>query len=654
MIEARGITRTFAARRGMLGRGGVRALRGIDVTVPDRGAVSFIGESGCGKTTLGRILCGLEDFDGGDLVIDGQSMSALKPKERAPHYRRIQLIHQDPYTALNPTRTISQILTDPLRLRAGQTGAGGTWVTERRARLLELVGLDPDYVLPRYPHMLSGGMRQRVVIARALTVDPHLLVADEAVSMIDVSLRLGILQLLRDLRTQLGVAVVFITHDVATARYVGHGGELYVLYRGTVVERGPADALIAGPVHPYTQSLLSAVPVLRGLELPAAERVTPRGPLDEQLEAPGCLFEPRCPFAEPGCRDQPPPLLQLDDGAPPDQPHAHACLHPSRRSVVPVPAVTGNSADAPERSGLPAGRQAEPGPQRLPSPGREGGVELTAQGADACRVAAEVDGVRQQDRPRASGRVEREAGAGEAGVRYRAARPGAAQDVVAVALADPAEAAAAVEPGGLEALGFAAQPRGHRDVVLPRPPGRERLQVGGRREQAGVPGDAAHEPGVLVVHDAGPGDAAGRSLGRGEAVPRCVTSGAGLAPGRAARGGRNRTGLGRAGRAVARPGHPERAGDEVADCGVEGLARDAGDDLPEGHEPQVGVGHPGTRPCLKGRGVQVTEQFFGACAPLVEPAGVGQAGGVREQLPDRDLAERTERRQVASGPVVEP
>ncbi|HXT91614.1 MAG TPA: ABC transporter ATP-binding protein [Trebonia sp.] len=363
MIEAHGITRTFAARRGMLGRGGVRALRGVDVTIPDRGAASFIGESGCGKTTLGRILCGLEDFDEGDLVIDGQSMTALKPKERAPHYRRIQLIHQDPYTALNPTRTISQILTDPLRLRAGQTGAGGTWVTERRAQLLELVGLDPDYVLPRYPHMLSGGMRQRVVIARALTVDPVALVADEAVSMIDVSLRLGILQLLRDLRTQLGVSVLFITHDVATARYVGHGGELYVLYRGTVVERGPTDALIASPVHPYTQSLLSAVPVLRGIESPARDRVVPKGPLDERAEVPGCLFEPRCPFAEPDCRNQPPPLVTLDSlGDAPGEAQAHACLHPARRSVVPVPAVRGTAPEDPERSVLPTQRPTEPGP----------------------------------------------------------------------------------------------------------------------------------------------------------------------------------------------------------------------------------------------------------------------------------------------------
>jgi peptide/nickel transport system ATP-binding protein len=333
VIEGRSITRTFAARRGMLGRGGVRALRGVDFTIPDRGAVSFIGESGCGKTTLGRILCGLEDFDGGDLVIAGQPMAGLKPGQRARYHRRIQMIHQDPYSALNPTRTIGQILAAPLALRARQTGAERGWLERRQSELLGLVGLDPDYVLPRYPHMLSGGMRQRVVIARALTVDPDVLVADEAVSMIDVSLRLGILQLLRDLRDSVGVSLLFITHDVATARYVGHGGQLYVIYRGTVVEQGDTDTVIQRPAHPYTQCLLSAIPVLQGIELPGPERVVPTGPLDDRSEPPGCLFEPRCPFAEEDCRARAPELAQTGGTR-----QLHACLHPARRSVVAVPA----------------------------------------------------------------------------------------------------------------------------------------------------------------------------------------------------------------------------------------------------------------------------------------------------------------------------
>jgi oligopeptide/dipeptide ABC transporter ATP-binding protein len=332
MIEIRDLARTFAGRGGLLGRGSVRALRGVSLTIPDRGAVSLIGESGCGKTTLGRILCGYEQFDHGDLIMDGTSLASLKAKERTPYFRRIQMVHQDPYSALNPTRTISQILTDPLALRARQLDADGDWLERRRAELLGLVGLDPDYVLPRYPHMLSGGMRQRVVIARALTVDPAVLVADEAVSMIDVSLRLGILQLLRDLRDEVGVSVLFITHDVATARYVGQGGQLYVLYRGMVVEQGDTDTIIQQPAHPYTQCLMSAIPVLRGIETPGPERVAPNGPLDERVEPPGCLFEPRCPFAAADCRAAVPELSQ-----PGGTEQRHACLHPAHRSVVAVP-----------------------------------------------------------------------------------------------------------------------------------------------------------------------------------------------------------------------------------------------------------------------------------------------------------------------------
>ncbi|MEY9912138.1 oligopeptide/dipeptide ABC transporter ATP-binding protein [Catenulispora sp. MAP12-49] len=349
MIEARGITRTYQTHGTFTGARTVHALRGVDFTLPDGGAVSFIGESGCGKTTLGKILTGLETFDGGELVVDGVELSKLKPHQRAKYFRRIQMIHQDPYSALNPTRTIEATLGDPLRMRAkekrasgGKTGEkAGDW-RERAAELLTLVGLEPAAVLPKYPHQLSGGQRQRVVIARALTVDPEVLIADEAVSMIDVSMRLGILKLLRDLRTRLGISLVFITHDVATARYVGDGGELHVIYRGEVVERGLTDDVILTPVHPYTQCLLSAVPIMRGLEEPGPDRTAPTMALDERTATPGCLFQPRCPFAGDQCAEKHPVLVPLGEpsgiAAGDAAEHQHACFYPESRRVVGVEA----------------------------------------------------------------------------------------------------------------------------------------------------------------------------------------------------------------------------------------------------------------------------------------------------------------------------
>jgi oligopeptide/dipeptide ABC transporter ATP-binding protein len=334
-IEGRGIVKTYRARGDVLGGHTVRALRGVDFAIPAGGAVSFIGESGCGKTTLGRILAGLESWDSGALTLDGTDLSALKPRAREPHFRRIQMIHQDPYSALNPTRTVEQILHDPLALRARQAGRPRSWIPGRAEELLDLVGLDPAFVLPRYPHQLSGGMRQRVVIARALTVDPAALVADEAVSMIDVSLRLGILKLLRELRATLGVSVLFITHDVATARYVGADGELYVIYRGQIVEHGPTETVIADPVHPYTQCLLSAIPVLHGLETPGPDRLEPTEPLSEAQPDTGCLFAARCPFATERCHAEHPTLGHAGTTT-----QSHACFHPQRRNVIALPTPT--------------------------------------------------------------------------------------------------------------------------------------------------------------------------------------------------------------------------------------------------------------------------------------------------------------------------
>jgi oligopeptide/dipeptide ABC transporter ATP-binding protein len=332
VIEARGITRVYPGRGGLLGRTPVPALRGVDLAVPARGTVCLIGESGSGKTTLGRILCGLDDFDHGELVIAGQPMTRLRRRQRAPWFRGVQMIQQDPYPALNPVRRVGDILGAPLALRQRQRREGRDWARRRSAELLELVGLDPSSVLSCYPHMLSGGMRQRVAIARALTVDPAVLVADEAVSMIDVSLRLGIIRLLGELRDQIGISLLFITHDATLARSVGQDGDLYVLYRGTVVEHGRTEHILQHPVHPYTQCLLSAIPVMRGLEHPGPDRLEPVADPRAGQEPPGCPFEPRCPFAASDCRQQRPALSH--SGATGQE---HACLYPQPRAVLPVP-----------------------------------------------------------------------------------------------------------------------------------------------------------------------------------------------------------------------------------------------------------------------------------------------------------------------------
>lgn len=328
MIEIVNLQKTYVAR-GLKGSV-VQALRDVSFELPSGGAISFIGESGCGKTTVGRILCGLERPTDGTILWNGRDVYQMSAKERKTVFRKIQLIHQDPYQALNPARTIEQALVDPLKIVAKGKGLGADWIRDRVEEVLTLVGLDPETVIYKYPHMLSGGQRQRVVIARALTVEPEVLVADEAVSMIDVSLRLGILKLLRDLRENLNLSLLFITHDVAAARYVGRDGQVNVIYKGLVAEKGQTDDIIGRPHHPYTQALLSAVPVLKGLEQPGPDRYIPLREMDaEATPTVGCLFAPRCPFAQPICHEEAPKLRGGE--------HAYACHFPEERHVAALP-----------------------------------------------------------------------------------------------------------------------------------------------------------------------------------------------------------------------------------------------------------------------------------------------------------------------------
>src|SRR5690606_27364026 len=262
----------------------------------------------------------------------GRDVARTRGRDRRELFQRVQLIHQDPYSALNPATMIDETLRMPLRVRARQRAAAGerigrTWIEDRLDELLELVGLDPAGVRDKYPHKLSGGQRQRVCIARALTLDPDVLVADEAVSMIDVSLRLGILNVFRRLREQLGVALLFITHDVATARYVGAGGSIHVIYRGRIIEQGPTDEIIQRPLHPYTHCLLSAIPIMRGVETDGPDRLLPAAGPEVHAPTDGaadCVFRKRCPDARQDCATRVPPLVDHDHDAAAE--HQHACL----------------------------------------------------------------------------------------------------------------------------------------------------------------------------------------------------------------------------------------------------------------------------------------------------------------------------------------
>lgn len=332
MIEVKNLVKTFPARGGMLKQKPVQAVKGVHFVIPDAGAVAFIGESGCGKTTIGRILTGLETYDSGQILYNGVDLTTLPAKTRLEQLRRVQLIQQDPYAALNPSHTIAQTLRAPLSFEAKRRKKSTAWIDQRSREVLTLVGLNPDVVLSKYPHMLSGGQRQRVVIARALTVDPDVLVADEAVSMIDVSLRLGILKLLFQLREQHGIALLFITHDVAAARYIGPDGHIYVIYQGEMVERGLTDQIIHTPVHPYSQALLSAVPVLRGLETPGKDRYIPINAFTQE-EYTACSFAPRCRHAQDRCRTDKP----LEQPWPEHDQHYHTCHFPAPRQVVARP-----------------------------------------------------------------------------------------------------------------------------------------------------------------------------------------------------------------------------------------------------------------------------------------------------------------------------
>jgi oligopeptide/dipeptide ABC transporter ATP-binding protein len=313
LLEVRGLTMHFPITEGIvLARkiGDVKAVDGVDFAIKRGETLGLVGESGCGKTTTGRCILRLERPTAGEILFDGQDVNRMERRDLTALRRRMQVIFQDPYSSLNPRMKVGDIIAEPIKVHGVEPDA-------RRRRdkvheLLSVCGLDPKFT-DRYPHEMSGGQRQRVGIARALALDPEFIVCDEAVSALDVSIQAQVINLLEDLRERFGLTYLFIAHDLSVVRHLCQ--RVAVMYLGRIVELADSDELFDNPLHPYTQALLSAVPVPDPrIEATRAFR-PPRGEVPSPINPPsGCVFHPRCPMAVEGCRNARPALRELSPG----------------------------------------------------------------------------------------------------------------------------------------------------------------------------------------------------------------------------------------------------------------------------------------------------------------------------------------------------
>jgi oligopeptide/dipeptide ABC transporter ATP-binding protein len=306
VLEAMRVAKHFRARRGVFGaRGVVRAVDGISFAIEGGRTLGVVGESGCGKSTTAKLVLGLETPSSGTIRFEGRDLQTLSPAERRHYRRSVQAVFQDPYASLNPRMRIGAIIAEPLitnaRLERGE-------VRRRILDLLDLVGL-PAHAADLFPHEFSGGQRQRIAIARALALSPKLVVLDEPVSALDVSIRAQILNLLRDLQAQFGLSYLFIAHDLAAVAHMSHA--IAVMYLGKIVESGDADSLVRAPKHPYTEALFAAA-------LPASpDERREDSPLAGEVPSPlrppsGCHFHPRCPHAVSRCAQEAPHLTEIE------------------------------------------------------------------------------------------------------------------------------------------------------------------------------------------------------------------------------------------------------------------------------------------------------------------------------------------------------
>lgn len=302
LLDIRGLRTWFPIRRGVFARtvGHVRAVDGVDLHVDAGEALGLVGESGCGKTTLARTVLGLEPVHAGEVVFGGQTVTGMRERRLRPLRRQLQIVFQDPFASLNPRMTVAAIVAE------GLVAHGLARARDRDAaalKVLEEVGLGAD-ALNRYPHEFSGGQRQRISIARAVSMRPSLVICDEAVSALDVSVQAQVLNLLMDLRERHGLAYLFISHDLNVVRLISD--RVAVMYLGRVVEEGASRPLMDAPAHPYTRALVSAVPRPGGVP---RSRIVLQGDVPSPANPPpGCPFHPRCPHAQARCRTEEPRL----------------------------------------------------------------------------------------------------------------------------------------------------------------------------------------------------------------------------------------------------------------------------------------------------------------------------------------------------------
>jgi oligopeptide/dipeptide ABC transporter ATP-binding protein len=308
VLEATGVSKYFAARRGIFGASGapVRAVDGVSFQIEKGKTLGVVGESGCGKTTTAKLVLGLENPTAGTMRFEGRDLKEMDAAGRRHYRKSVQAVFQDPYASLNPRMRISAIIAEPLTTNENRSAPE---VRARVLELLDLVGL-PGRSADLFPHEFSGGQRQRIAIARALAVSPSLIVLDEPVSALDVSIRAQILNLLTDLRDRLGVSYLFIAHDLAAVAHMSHS--IVVMYLGKIVESGDADALAHNPKHPYTKALFAAALPTHPDE--RQEEIILQGEVPSPLSPPsGCHFHPRCPVAMDRCSHEAPSLTRIED-----------------------------------------------------------------------------------------------------------------------------------------------------------------------------------------------------------------------------------------------------------------------------------------------------------------------------------------------------